>query len=370
MHGDNPDFVVWNDSVIRVLVPSDASADSMGNGVAGTGPIRVENSTGDMTSSVATLTVDYAFRRRRVLFDRTQKFMVLSAPTTDSLGMYRFRMDSAFSSDTSAAAVFRKAIRDWRCATLVNWTVGKDSAGLSLQVDGVSSVSFAALDPGVLGQTAVNDEFCTDMVTGELFYFSQELDLVFTTAAPFHIDTLSLPGPLENDFYSVVLHELGHGHLLQHRNNPGTMMHYAIVTGTAVRTIDPTIEFAGERVLDSSQVMRPLSCAAPLTPIDAELCDILNHRPKPTSPITHLGLFPNPSADEANLTIQFNKPTKDVEVRIIDEMGHLLFTSSVSTQGLKSVTVAIPTTTLPAGIYPISISTGEHISHRMLTILK
>lgn len=370
MHGDNPDFVVWNDTLIRVLVPSDASIDSMRKGVAGSGPIQVENSVGNATSTVDPLTIEYAIRRRRVSIDRREKLVVLSAPTSDTLGLYRFRMDSAFAADTSAAAVFRKALRDWRCTTLVNWTVEEDSAGLSSQFDGVSSVSFEPLDPGILGQTAVNEEFCTDMATGELFYYTRELDMEFTESIPFHIDTISAPTPSEADLYSVMLHELGHGHLLQHRSLPGNMMDFEIALGATNRTIDPTIQFAGERVIDSSQVMRSLSCAAPMTQINPAICDVLNTRPAFHTPFAKIALFPNPASTEANLVVQLRKPTKEVEIRIFDQMGKPILIQSQNAGATKTVSFQIPTASLPSGIFPVMILTGEGIDHQLLTIIR
>lgn len=324
MHGENPDIVTWSDTLIRVLVPSRGSIDSTYRGVAGTGPIRVETSDTLIAQSAMDIIVPYGLRNRRIMFDSIAQPDILVSPYNTPIGGYQFRYDSAFSDSSHAVAIFERSIRDWRCASLVNFSIGADSNISEIAFDEVNAIFWDTLPPGILGQTSVKDQFCRDGVTGKYYYHVTDIDLQFSSTINFYYDSLGLPPATHFDFYSMTLHELGHAHLLQHIVNPGFLMHYAISTGETIRTIHAEMETGAKRVIDSSAVNHHENCFMPHVPISPEACNSLGAANPSPNPFGSIQVFPNPAKTSVQIEFETSKPNASVSVEIVDIYGRVL----------------------------------------------
>lgn len=368
MRGDDPDFVVWSDTLIRLLIPSTASLDSNSKGVAGTGTIRVEDSNGMVTETVDPITIEYALGNRRTALDGIGYSSILSSPNNPAQGGYIFRLDTNFAQDTAAASVFRKALRDWRCATGVNFTIGRDSTIQEAAGDEVNAVFWGALDPGVLGETTVDTRYCTDDATGRVYYHTLGIDMEFSSTAAFHIDTITVPGPMESDFYSVVLHELGHAHLLKHITLPGALMHFSITIGTTSRTIDLKSEEAGNRLLDSSIVNHSPSCRAPMVRINPADCNVLNHASEQVEPIRNFVLYPVPAQDQLIIQADWDRTVKEYEIEIFNSIGQVVYAQSSKQNGKRTLSLPIDVQQLDEGWYIVRIKTPRSSIGQSFTI--
>lgn len=355
MHGENPDLVVWTDTLIRVLVPSEGSLDSMRRGSAGSGPVRVETNNGMVTESTVQFVVPYGLKTRRVSYDSTTLTVILSSPYDTPVGGYQFRYDSAFAASPGAVSVFEKSLRDWRCASLINWTVGSDTAITEIATDKISIVFWDSLPPGVIGQTMVHIAFCKDEATGLFYYHVPEVDIVFSNTANFHYDTIAAPAANQDDFYSITLHELGHAHLLQHIIRPGFLMDFQIALGSTIRTIHPEMLTGARRAIDTSTVSHNVNCFLPHVPIQPGNCNTLNAHASSLNFSGSVYVFPNPTNDKVNVQVKASQPVGLVDVQLIDVYGKVLQSETVFLQPSTVTDLKMNTHDLPDGYYLVRI---------------
>ena len=272
--------------------------DSSSNGSAGSGTVIIEHHNGLATETITPITIRYALKNRRTGLDSVGHSCILGSPNDPARGGYVFRLDTGFARDTAATSVFRKALRDWRCFTGVNFSIGPDTNIREIATDQVNAVFWDTLGPGILGTTDVDVRYCKDDSIDRIYYHTLGIDIAFSNEANFHIDTSTFPGPTEIDFYSVALHELGHAHLLMHVSEEGNLMHYSISPGMGTRTIDLDSEEGANRVLDSSAVDHTPGCHDPMVRIDIKECDKLNSSLGHVNRIPTLVMYPIPARDE------------------------------------------------------------------------
>jgi hypothetical protein len=368
MHGENPELVVWTDTMIRVIVPSEGSLDSLNRGVAGTGPIRVESSDQLISQSIDSIFVPFGLKTRRVAFDSTAYTFILSSPYNTPLGGYQFRYDTGFASSFAAVAAFEKAVRDWRCASLVNFSIGPDTTIRRIATDSVSIVYWDTLDPGVLGQTLVDEEFCKDEATGIFYYHVVEVDMRFAQTVNYNFDTTALPAANQDDFYSIALHELGHGHLLMHVNRPGHLMHFELDMGTAVRSFNPQILDGAVRAIDSSIVNHNTNCFLPHLPIQPGDCNILNGRNSQTLPFGDLALYPNPAKSEINLSYTVSQSTGTLKAEVLDIYGRVLISKSFKSVPGTSELVKLDLSEIGNGYFLVRLGNASGTISKPLVI--
>lgn len=260
--------VTWSDTSITVEVPSKA----------GTGSVVVEDSDND-ESPPAALTVSYAEINVRFSGNDYQVQHI----SDNGSGGYTWEMYTDFFNDTEhpgAKAAFERAFDKWVCETGVNWEISDtatstDVIGIvdfvapfdgELDPEGVNVIRFdngSELGAGVLGTCYSWYSSCngTD-------WWVSELDIVFDDARNWYFGTGS-PGPAEYDFESVALHELGHGHQLDHvidpvvnGNNMDDVMHWAISNGESQKVIGTNNSTAANNIQTRSE--STMLCAQPL----------------------------------------------------------------------------------------------------------
>lgn len=221
------DYISWSDTQIQLYVP---------NG-AGTGQIRVV--TGSTATSSGSLTVSYNITN--VNYNNTNHYFSKLYSDNGS-GGYTFSFFTDFSG-TNAATYYTRAMADWNCNSGVNFRINASTTTTDVAAsDGVNVVRMdngSELSVGVLGETTVRFTGCTTSS-----WYVSEIDMVFDDGTNWYYGT-GTPSASQYDFYSVVLHELGHAHLQGHVINSGTMMHYAIGTATTARSFSATQETAG-----------------------------------------------------------------------------------------------------------------------------
>ncbi|MFN0187502.1 MAG: IPT/TIG domain-containing protein [Bacteroidia bacterium] len=230
------DYRVWNNTQIQVWVP----ASSNGNGPpAGTGLIRVTNSTAspNQATSTGTLTVLYAVTN--VEFNATGQATELH--NNNGTGGYTFRYHSPeFSGNALATASFVRSMNTWICATNVNWSVGATTTIDVIADDDVNVVRFdngGELPVGVLGRATSYFSGCINgAAPNDTVWECNEIDVAFDDATTWEYGP-ALPSISEIDFETVSLHELGHAHQILHVINTSAVMHATVSNGVAKRTL-------------------------------------------------------------------------------------------------------------------------------------
>ncbi|MFT3794044.1 cadherin-like beta sandwich domain-containing protein [Flavobacterium sp.] len=227
------DYVSWSNTTIVVKVPS---TNASGNG-AGTGQIRVVNSdaSSNTATSSQTLTVTYAYTN--LVYDNSARMATHIKDNT--AGGYTFLLDqsSNFASTTGAVNKLRLVMDRWTCASGINWLIGANTTG-SVAEDDVNIVCYASnLPASVLAR-------CTSYYSGcgttPFDWYVKEIDVAVKSNMPagtsWYYGTGS-PSGTEYDFETVMLHEIGHGHQLNHVIDATAVMHYAVGAGETKRTL-------------------------------------------------------------------------------------------------------------------------------------
>jgi hypothetical protein len=243
--------LVWNDTLIKVLVPFRASS----------GNIVVNTSASLSASSAQPLTVLYN------ITDITSGGIYRpSLINNNGAGGYTFLYSTSlankgisFAATSMARTRFEAAVKSWKCNTGYNITVSNTSTPIGNSgSDGVNLVAFDndsfPLPKGVLGRAYSFYAGCSNN------WWVNEIDVVFkrngTDSITWYFGDLpSGQKTTEVDFESVALHELGHSHGIGHVNKPSAVMHFAIYTGTNNRVLDMDRDVpAGKDVLNFSKV--------------------------------------------------------------------------------------------------------------------
>lgn len=240
---DVADIISWSDTEIMIEVPSTSSS----GGVAATGTIQVRNSTNETGTSSGTLTIDFAYTNITYNGD---KYGAKLAERNGAGGL-TFTMSTSICNggDQDAANALGRALREWRCATGVNWAFSTTAtAGSAIADDGTNMVTWDVSTPlsgGTLGQTTSRISGCFSGPNDDVYWYVNEIDVNLDEATNWYFCDNGAGIPFSSyDFQSVVFHELGHGHQLAHLNNSAAVMHRSISNNQVKRTLNAA-ELAG-----------------------------------------------------------------------------------------------------------------------------
>jgi PKD repeat protein len=250
------EYLIWSDNIIQLKVPTNVA----------TGTFEVFADCGSSAISPSTLIVPYALS---TTIDATYGVKLLDLIDQDGSGGYRFSLNTVFAANTLAVDAFTRAMKTWKCATLVNWDIGGTTALNYSASDGVNVISFDAtgmLPAGALGLAFIHTlNYCGSVYESYL----TEVDLLFNTTGPWNYGP-ALPGPTQYDFETVALHELGHAHIINHVNDPTDLMYYAIPAGLYKRTLNANNIAAGNLMIARS--IAPNTCDPPAPHVKAKSC--------------------------------------------------------------------------------------------------
>ena len=232
------DYVTWTDTEIQVRVSSKNNT----NNTPGTGEIRIANNSGVTVSSTGTLVIEYAVSQ--VIYENA-----LYRPrlvNNNGLGGYTFQFTSSFNQNTAAREAFTRALNTWSCHTGINWNTSTEPTSLNVTAeDNVNLVRFDndnELPTGVLARCISRYNGCGNQIADQ--WRVNEMDVVFNPNVRWNFGPGS-PLAIQVDFETVTLHEMGHGHQLNHVIKPGTVMHYAITRGQENRQLDARTDISG-----------------------------------------------------------------------------------------------------------------------------
>jgi hypothetical protein len=234
------DIIYWTDNQIRAKIP----------GLAGFGTLRVLDDLGNVLATTP-ITIKWGEINVSNTFSGfgTATRQQVHLMKKNSEGGYTFEFSSsttngpAFSANASAKLAFQRAIRTWRCSTLVNYNVNILSASNAQSIN--DDINIIVYDNTLTaGALAV----CTSRFSGNSTGLCNLYNTVWQLK---EMDIRVLSVPLTNftwnyssiaptssqfDFESVILHEIGHGHGLTHVSNPSSsLMFYSISNGIVKR---------------------------------------------------------------------------------------------------------------------------------------
>ncbi len=219
----------WTDTQITIFVPTGAT----------TGNVRVTNSTAETGTSADILTVTFNISGLNSTFQQTADYTP-DLINNNGSGGYTFTFNNNYFLNSDAVDRYDEVIEQWRCESGINWN-SNGAATTTTSCDGFDGINLVTFDSdcglpaGVLG-TAFS--FYSACGTGGVAYWSvSELDIKFDLGTTWNF-TLDPPTGGEFDFYSVMLHEMGHAHQLGHTPVSSDVMFFSISNGVEKRTLN------------------------------------------------------------------------------------------------------------------------------------
>ena len=281
-------YASWSDTEIKVKIPSSNPSSAI---KLGGGKVRVGNSTTFTESS-------NAYVVKGVVRDAVNLTVTNNNPITLpalSDGGIKFIPNTNFT-NTTALNTLNYAIDNWVCNTGIKMSVDNTQTTTALNVDndGISSLYFdSTMSSTVLGIMKVNIGTCSS--TGRRYIV--DLDFAINPNVNFNY-TLNPSSSSEIDFYSVVLHELGHARNMLHVNNPNKVMHSSITFGQNRRTLHQHEIETGLWIQNDSETIQ--TCNKPL--MTAGTCLNLSNENFESNELTY---YPNPTQNMVTIDSAF-----------------------------------------------------------------
>lgn len=327
-HANTYNYVSWSDTQIVFKVPSKAS----------TGQIWVGSSSNHATSSQ---TVNIVTSVRDQVTATNSAIYPVHLPKLQNQGI-EFVLNTNFT-NTDAIDRTKEALEQWQCESSIDFTLDDTTVTTNTNnnSDGLSVIYFdTSLGSSALGVTLTSLAACS--ATGR--WYVSDVDLAINGNTNFNF-TLNPTISGEYDYYSVVLHELGHVRNLGHVLNTSQIMYPSLGTGQDKRTLHANDILGGNLVQtdsDTNQVCnQPLmvDTSCPTMSVEEEI----NYT---------LKIFPNPTSNYLNISGLKNNT---VNYTIFDITGKKLI-SNTYIQNQK-----IDVSSLSSGMYILQISNFKAI---------
>lgn len=354
------DYVLWSDTLIKVIVPSWTKT-SLKNS-AGTGKFRVNRGAFGIATSATDLYIPFAALNHATgaLNNPANKSLKLYVPNRNGMGGQSIYYAANFVVDTNAVKTFERALEKWRCTTFINYKI-QDSIAVP-NIFHAGRIEYDSLHVGVMSTTLASTGnpsfFCAPDSAG-LFIGSERrrFTIKFNSNLNWHKDTL-MPIPLPANTYDLesrAVHELGHGHLLNHSNNVNDLMYFtdAVAPFEYRREILDNDENGGIYIVQISSNSPP-TCPPAMVPLTLANCSgTTNVVELENKELIFVQVFPNPTSDKLNIFIDYQKAFSKIELKayLFDLLGNEILSKPINSNNTK-----IDVSSLPSGIYLFSIA--------------
>jgi Secretion system C-terminal sorting domain len=337
------DVIQWTDSLIQIYVPSFLEEDGQS---ASSGKIIIENAIGKRAKSDEPITIQYSVTNVR---DGDEAFRI-SLVNADGDGGYTFKMDDELQSLNPDDCI-KKALNEWACKTRINWKL--DPFGVfgleNVNNDGYSTIilgdSLVVNSSTALAFASLSGRKECDSGMSISGWHVDDVDIVINKYITFQFVCDSFSGNPDEDFYAVLVHELGHTHMLEHSVHESNAI-YTYSNGVRMPSGDDIA--GGIDVVnwsenwteggDCPKKHEPEVCSSPIfetEQVDIAIIDI------------------NPNPFQSVFTVQILGPKSDAAtLYITDITGRTIITTSMQGDELKK---EINMQSYPNGIYFMNI---------------
>jgi hypothetical protein len=338
-------YISWNDNEIKLIVPK----------AAGTGPIKVSSSTGDLTTSTDSLYIPSA----QLNIEQDDIASITYLVGTNKQSGITWRLNQVFNSNEAAKEAFIRALESWNCNTFINWKIGPLTSVSQAKNDEINVVSFDEKKELPDGTLAVCYNYWSQCQTTGSFWISVEMDMLISKKINWEYGP-DLPTFTEYDFESAILHELGHGHQLAHVINPDDIMNYSIKNGEAKRILQPINIAAGNDVMSRSTTTTYCSYK-PILALTTDNCTDL-FEVNTDEPFT---AYPNPTSGFFNIST--NGANQNLSIECFNMQGDLVKTWNINN---VSYFTSLDLSELPSGLYILRTNTGQETAYTKVIIQK
>jgi hypothetical protein len=354
---DPVDYIHWSDTEIEVSATS--LIESENNAGIGTGNFIVKNKWGDNTTSDTELFVEYAIQNHGL--DYGDEYLKKRGNLIYDTTGYVFAFNSNILNDPVKKAVTEKAIRDLACQTGVNFKILYDDLS---QISN-STISFGNLVTNSTDNLAYTDPLISvtcyqdEKTRHEIFVTGFEIEMNSNT--PWDYDTLGNISTSKYSYYSVLIHELGHAHQLEHvLNAEYELMRPTIALGQS-RTFSPNLFAGTDDVINFNSTYNYVNCD--YSPMVFEYPDCTTNSITENHIDENVFVYPNPFTQQ--ITIDLNSIyTKDTDVEIFNILGEVVYYSSHNNPNQEIIVIDLKN--LSKGIYLLKIKTGDKIIEKKI----
>jgi hypothetical protein len=359
---DNVDIKSWSENQIVVKMPSYVLVDTSLNVplIPGSGPVTVNACTG---SSFQNLIINYSITNSVVLDSEKIRYNIVMVDTarnnTESL---LFRCDTSISNNPEAYACVRYAIKTWNCYTGINWKLGADTILDTTLLDGISDIYLSNsnfLTPFTLMQTDPHpDPFCADAHDSMDFIYDADIKIRRNLPGGYtwSYDTTGTETSPDSDyFYDMILHEMGHAHLLNHVDDSTSLMYYFFRHGRRVNILSgtwvgPQTLYAGFDVVSTDSAFIDGCKDGTLKNIPRSCRDATLDISPVSENENNLTLYPNPSS--GNITVAYQLSVNSyVQFKITDCIGRVVVVLPQKNESPGTYHEQIQVNTLAQGVY-------------------
>ncbi len=321
-------ILTWTDAQITVEVPNKA----------GTGTFQVGGA-----SSPSPITITYNITNYNSDFNGNK--IIVASPIDhvdkNGTGGYTWHMTTGFDGNAAAKASFTRAFNSWRCNTGINWQLGTTTSVDQMNAkDNVCTIRFGTdLPQGAVGVCQSGLLACGSPGGTAWTWYVDDLDITFTPNVSYEYGPAPVSGQ-NNDFESIAVHELGHGHQQGHVINTADIMHFQLAGGTSRRVLAPANINGGLFVQAQSEVANACGpgaminyggCTAPVVAFSGDqttICagKIVNFADKSTgSPASWKWAFQGgnpPTATTKSVTVTYTASgTYSVSLKVTNNNG-------------------------------------------------
>jgi len=353
------DYVLWSDTLIKVLVPSNTKT-SIANS-AGTGKFRINRQALGIEVSATDLIVPFAAINNGTgpFTNPPSKSLQLHVSNINGFGGQSIYYASSFKADTNAVKAFERGLENWRCSTFINYIVQDSTAIPNLLRAG--KIEYDTLPVGAVTTLAQTQNQSIQPCVDPANFFEgatrRRFTIKFNSRLTWHTDTL-MPVPLPAntfDLESRAVHELGHSHLLNHSNNINDLMYFtdAVAPLEYRRTINQNDEDGGKYVVNIS-VNPPASCPAPMIALLPNNCTLITSTIELNNEESIFAeIYPNPTQGNFSLSIEYEQSVSNLELeyRLFSIVGTQIASNSVT-----DTNTVINASQLGAGLYLLSLT--------------
>ncbi len=345
--------LTWNNTRITVEVPSNVSFSEAKT--AGSGKIRITNANRSSGESLNDLIITFSELNVPSNITGTLIAYPVQHVDTNSYGGITFEMFTPFFYDTEvtgARAAFERSFNKWICTTGINWTISNTATSIDkVESDDVNIIRFDngnELGAGVLGSCISYFSRCN--TEDNVFWYVSEIDITFNNATNWYTG-MGVPASNQIDFESVSLHELGHGHQLQHvidrtvnGNNLDDVMHFAASYGTFQRVLNSN-NIAGANNVQSRSTRSTVCNKSIMTGVSCDSLSLENVELNKA-----ISIFPNPTSRKFSIEKNLSSINLD-KLEVYDINGRLVFKDNFSSSRIKTVEIK----NASSGLYLVKI---------------
>ncbi len=380
--------VIWSNNLIKIIVPSVILAlDNQNENTLqtpGTGQIQIIHSedvgANDLITSDEVVEVYYS---RTTVYDSTNGLSKepLYLLGTDSVYNdvdldwgYLLIPDTSISSNFSARACISEAMKDWSCLTNVRWKLDSNASTVGLAADLISTIRFGSMgSTDRVAYTIVSMQRCGGP-DGNPMGAALSFDIVMSNTVDwFYDETGILDQPAGSyDFYGLIKHELGHAHLLKHRNFTEDLMYgksSVFNADSSIPAFQRKIQLSqsnddgGNSIrIESTEVDRSNCTLYPRNHgfLAYDDCDFTNSRSnnlKKTG-ISLFSAYPNPFENEVKIDVS-GQESLNIYIMVFTTDGRILIPRQLINSQNTLEYVERKMATFKAGMYLVYVSEGD-----------